>query len=99
MNRKAALIAAANYRVDIRTFRVYDGMYAVRFYLKPGDHPYEADRQCGPLFLDELDPDKTFEQVLIDLLGEEPPVRGERDARWRDARAKMLDLTVRETRI
>ena len=90
MNRQAVFVTAANYRTDVRTCIHYGGEFHVRL--------YDGRVVEGPLDLATLDPDKTFERVLTDLLGEEPSFREDkRDARWHDARAKMFDLTVRET--
>lgn len=84
LSRRQALIRAANYRYEVRTFAITPGgeMFKATF--------YDRDPVEGEIVWGDYGPDTTLREVLTDLIGEESPGRGKRDAQLLDARDRCL---------
>jgi len=90
INYLSALIEAANYRIDVRTFTISEdeAFSCVK---------YDGTRVTGNIPFYMLSKDARFETVLQEMIGSEEGKIGRRDEAWHAARVKALNRKVGET--
>lgn len=99
MDAVPALVLAAHYRTDVRRFRCERGTpdsrvtWRCTFY---GDR----DPEQGVLDLSErikVQPDLTYGELVEELIGPAPAVRGTRPTAWVDSRDRAFNRTLGES--